>query len=146
MALKLLKGVWFLSMFVALLVLLYIYAGLPQAVIIQEENGAPVSISNDAFFYILMALLVIANVLTYIMAKLYKTATDFRAWFYGLIATMNLFFIIGMNLISLYNSGERFEYQRIQFVIYGSLALIILWASLWPLFALFKRLSAKPTI
>jgi len=146
MALKLLKGVWFLSMFVALLALLYIYAGLPQAVIIQEKDGAPVSISNDAFFYTLMALLGLANVLTYIMAKLYKKATDLRAWFYGLIATINFFFIVGMNLISLYNSGERFEYQRIEFLIYGSIALIILWASLWPIFALFKKLNGKPAI
>ncbi|HKZ39156.1 MAG TPA: hypothetical protein VJ184_15945 [Chryseolinea sp.] len=146
MALKLLKGLWFLSMFVALIVLLYIYAGLPQTVVVQEEDGVAVSLSNDGFFYILMALLVIANVLTFIMAKLFKEAKDFRAWFYGLIASINLFFIIGMNLISLYNSGERFEYERIEFVIYGSLALIVLWASVWPVFALFKKLNAKASI
>jgi hypothetical protein len=146
MALKLLKGVWFLSMFVALVVLLYIYAGLPQSVVVQEENGVAVAISNEGFFYIVMSLLVIANVLIFIMAKLFKEAKDFRAWFYGLIASINLFFIIGMNLISLYNSGERFEYERIEFVIYGSLALIILWASIWPVFALFKKLTAKPSI
>ena len=146
MALKLLKGVWFFSMFVALIVLLYVYAALPQSVVVQEENGAVVSVSNDGFFYILMLLLVITNVLTFIMAKLFKDAKDFRAWFYGLVASINLFFIIGMNLISLYNSGERFEYERIEFVIYGSLALIILWASMWPVFALFKKLNGKSTI
>ncbi len=146
MALKLLKGVWFLSMFVALTVLLYSYAGLPQTVVVQEQDGSPVSVSNDAFFYIIMSLLVITNVLTYIMTKLLKEAKDFRAWFYGLIATINLFFITGMNMISLYNSGERFAYGRIEFIIYASLGFVIVWASLWPVFALFKRLKAKPSI
>ena len=40
MALKLLKGVWFLSMLAALATLLYVYAGLPQEVVVQEGDGA----------------------------------------------------------------------------------------------------------
>ena len=65
---------------------------------------------------------------------------------YGLIITLNIFFIIGMNFISLYNSEEKFDYDRIALIIYGSLGLIILWAVAWPVYVIFKRSNLKSLI
>lgn len=146
MALKLLKGVWFLSMLVALAALLYVYAGLPQEVVVQDEGGERVSISNEAFFYTVMFLMAIANVMVYAMGKVFKNNEDLRTWFYGLVTTLNIFFVIGMNMISLYNSNEKYDFARIDFIIYGSVALIVVWALSWPVYSLFKRLISKPTI
>jgi hypothetical protein len=146
MALKLLKGVWFLSMLVALVALLYVYAGLPQEVIIQDEGGETVAISNEAFFYIVMFLMAIANAMVYAMAKVFKRNEDLRTWFYGLVTTLNIFFVIGMNMVSLYNSNEKYDFARIDFIIYGSVALIIVWAISWPIYSLFKRVISKPSI
>jgi cytochrome c biogenesis factor len=146
MALKLIKGVWFLSMLVALVALLYVYAGLPQEVIIQDEGGETVAISNEAFFYIVMFLMAIANAMVYAMAKVFKANEDLRTWFYGLVTTLNIFFVIGMNMVSLYNSNEKYDFARIDFIIYGSVALIVVWAISWPIYSFFKRVISKPSI
>jgi hypothetical protein len=143
MVLKLLKAVWFLSMLATLGALLYVYASLPQEVLVQDDTEARVAISNELFFYLAMALIAISNTLVFVMAKVFKTNEDLRVWFFGLIITLNIFFIIGMNFISLYNSEEKFDYDRIAFIIYGSLALVILWAAAWPVYVIFKRPSLK---
>jgi hypothetical protein len=143
MALKLLKAIWFLSMLVTLGALLFVYASLPQEVLVQDDTDARVAISNEVFFYIAMALIAVSNAMVYVMAKVFKTNEELRTWFYGLIITLNIFFIIGMNFISLYNSEEKFDYDRIALIVYGSLALIILWAAAWPVYAIFKRSNLK---
>lgn len=146
MVLKLLKAVWFLSMLVTLGALLFVYASLPQEVLVQDDTEARVAISNELFFYLAMLLIAISNALVFVMAKVFKTNEELRAWFFGLIITLNIFFIIGMNFISLYNSEEKFDYDRIAVIIYGSLALIILWAVSWPVYVIFKRSSLKSLI
>ena len=113
MVLKLLKAVWFLSMLVTLGALLYVYASLPQEVLVQDDTEARVAISNELFFYLAMVLIAVSNAMVFVMAKVFKTNEELRAWFYGLIITLNIFFIIGMNFISLYNSEEKFDYDRI---------------------------------
>lgn len=146
MTLKLLKGGWFLSMVIALCALLYVYAGLPQEVIVQNEGGAIVSVSNEAFFYIVMLFMAITNAMVYIISKVFYKKEDFRAWFYGLIMSLNFFFVIALNFISVYNSNERFDYSRIAFIIYGSVGLIIAWAFSWPVYLLFKRINSKSLV
>ena len=146
MVLKLLKAIWFLSMLVTLGALLYVYASLPQEVLVQDDTEARVAISNELFFYLAMVLIAVSNALVFVMAKVFKTNEDLRTWFFGLIITLNIFFIIGMNFISLYNSAEKFDYDRIAVIIYGSLGLIILWTVAWPVYAIFKRSSLKSLI
>ncbi len=146
MALKLLKGIWFVSMVVALGTLLYVYAGLPQDVVVQSEGGNNVSISNEAFFYVVMMFLAISNVMVFVTGKLFQREEDFKTWFYGLIATLNIFFVIALVYISQFNSNERFDYGRIAFLSYGSVGLIVLWAALWPGYLIFRRLRSKPTV
>ena len=146
MVLKLLKAIWFLSMLVTLGALLFVYASLPQEVLVQDDTEARVAISNELFFYLAMLLIAVSNALVFVMAKVFKTNEELRAWFFGLIITLNIFFIIGMNFISLYNSEEKYDYDRIAVIIYGSLALIILWAVAWPVYVIFKRSSLKSLI
>ena len=146
MVLKLLKAIWFLSMLVTLGALLFVYASLPQEVLVQDDTEARVAISNELFFYLAMLLIAVSNALVFVMAKVFKTNEELRAWFFGLIIALNIFFIIGMNFISLYNSEEKYDYDRIAVIIYGSLALIILWAVAWPVYVIFKRSSLKSLI
>jgi hypothetical protein len=146
MALKLLKAVWFLSMMVALGALLYVYAGLPQLVVVQDEGGTRVAISNEAFFYLVMMCMAVTNVLVFIMAKVFSRNHDLRTWFYGLITSLNIFFIVGVNFISVYNSAERFDYDRIAFVIYGSVLIMVIWALAWPVYLIFKHSTSKSLV
>lgn len=146
MVLKLLKAIWFLSMLATLGALLFVYASLPQEVLVQDDTEVRVAISNELFFYLAMLLIAISNALVFVIAKVFKTNEELRAWFFGLIISLNIFFIIGMNFISLYNSEEKYDYDRIAVIIYGSLALIILWAVAWPVYVIFKRSSLKSLI
>jgi len=143
MALKLLKAVWFLSMAVSLVALLYVYASLPQEVVVQDDSDARISISNEAFFYGVMIFIAITNVTVFIIGKIFKTQEDLRTWFYLLIASLNLFFIVAINFISLYNSAERFDFDRIAFVIYGSVGVVVLASVAWPIYILLRRTNSK---
>lgn len=143
MILKIFKSLWFLSLLALLAALLYVYASLPESVVVQEDGPAIVTLSRDTFFYIVLAFITLINVLVYAVKRFFQRDESLRAWFHGLIITINIFFIIGLFLISSYNSGERFRFERIGFVIYGSVALVMVWAAAWPLYQVFKRSSSK---
>ncbi len=143
--LRFFKVFWFLSALVALVVLLLVYANLPQQVVIQEREAKLLMLSQDAVFYISVAILAVINVMVFGVSKLFKDE-EFRVWFYGLVMTINLFFIISLSLVSTFNSGEKFDYGRIDFVIYGSVGLIILWALFWPFYSIYRKIFRKPTV
>jgi cytochrome c biogenesis factor len=126
--------------------LLYVYAGLPESVIVQEEATGKIIANREFFFYAVATILLIINVLIYIMSKVYRQDEDFLTWFNGLIITINIFFIISMSLIQLYNSQENFNFSRIGFVIYGGVALVVIWALSWPIYVLFRKIYPKPII
>jgi hypothetical protein len=88
----------------------------------------------------------ISNVMVFVMNKVFQKEVDFRAWFYGLIMTLNIFFLVALVYISQYNSNERFDYGRVAFLIYGSVSLVVLWAAFWPGYLIFKRFTSKPTV
>jgi len=137
MALKLFRAVWFLSALVVLADLLYVYAGLPETVAIQEAEGSQVLLDREMLFYVMLVLIAVCNVLVYLISRLYPAHETLRAWFHGLVVTLNIFFIIALSLVSLFNSQERFDYSRIGFVIYGSVGLVVLWALSWPVIRIF---------
>lgn len=143
MILKIFKSLWFLSLLALLAALLYVYASLPETVVVQEDGPAIVTLSRDTFFYIVLAFITLINVLVYAVKRFFRRDESLRAWFHGLIITVNIFFIIGLFLISSYNSGERFRFESIGFVIYGSVALVLAWAVAWPLYLIFKRSTSK---
>jgi hypothetical protein len=146
MALKLFRLVWFLSVLVLLATLLYGYAGWQPEVIVQDDLSGRVVMTRDALFYTIVGSFLIINVLIYLMRKMFKEEEAFRAWFQGLIITINIFLIIAINLVGLYNSTERFDYDRIGVIIYGSIALIIGWAVIWPIYILYKKFYIKQIV
>ncbi len=146
MVLKIFKGIWFLSVLITLVVLLLNYASLPEEVAVQEDGVSQVSINKEAFFYLATGFLALINVLVFIINKLYAKQTDFRTWFYGLVITFNIFFIISISLINVYNSSEKFNYNNIAFAIYGSLALLIGWTVAWPAYIIYLKFFPKQSI
>jgi predicted permease len=84
--------------------------------------------------------------MVYLFSKKLAPKEDFRTWLHGLVITLNIFFIIGMSFISLYNSTERFDFSRIGFIIYGSVGLVAAWALSWPVYLTVKRLTAKQPV
>lgn len=144
MALKIFKAVWFLSLLAVLANLLYIYAGIPsEQVVIREEGVVNTMITRETFFYLALLSLTVVNVTVYLVSKAIPGDLDTRAWFHGLVTTLNIFFIVAFSLIGVVNSGEKFDYSRIGFTIYGSVILFIGWAISWPIYKIFTRLTAK---
>lgn len=144
MALKGLKGVWFLSMVAALAVLLYVYASLPQQVVIQDQIDGAVSVSNETVFYLTMLLMAITNVLVFVVSRVLSHDIPLRTWFYGLIATLNVFYIVGLNYLALFNMEINARAaEQMAILIYGSIALMLLWALAWPVYLVFRRISPK---
>lgn len=146
MIFKIFKAIWFLSVLAVLAVLLLVYASLPEQVVVQEVGSDMVRVSREVLFYIVLGLLALLNVMVYVIGKLFPTDKTFRAWFHGLIISLNIFFIIALNMVNLYNSNEKFDYERIGFIIYGSVILVAGWAISWPLVKLFTRNSSKQTV
>jgi len=146
MGLKIFKAFWFLSMLVLLANLLYVYASLPESVAIRDETGDFVSLGREPFFYIVTFLIALINVLVYIVSFVFKKNVDLRAWFHGLIICVNIFFIISLSFIALFNSGEKFDYSQIDFVIYGSIGLLLLWAIGWPFYLIYRKFSPNQPV
>lgn len=146
MGVKIFKAVWFLSMLVVLVNLLYVYAGLPAEVVVQDDGGSLISVGRDAFFYAGAGLVGLINALVFAIANVFRKDPDFRSWFYGLVICLNFFFVITFNFISVYNSGDRFDYSRIEFLIFGSIGLFTAWALGWPVYSLYRKRFTKSSL
>ena len=140
MILKIFKAVWFLSLLLVTAALLYGYASLPENVMINRGMEGDMIIGRETFFYVVLALVGVLNVLVFLIAKVAAKSEGFRTWFYGLIITFNVFFVVGVNFIALFNSGEKYDYSRLDNVIYASIALFCLWSVGWPLYWSYQRL------
>jgi hypothetical protein len=135
---------WFLSVLVALANLLYVYASLPEIVTVQENET--VTVNREWLFYILMFSIVLINVLVYLLKMMAQDGENLRAWFHGLIITINIFLIISMQALNVYNSTEIFDHARVSFFLLGSLTLILIWAAVWPLYLIFQKFFIKQAV
>ncbi len=146
MGLKIIKALWFVSVVASLLNLLYVFASIPEEIVVQQEGASQFLVGRDSFFYIIMVMLALINGMVYIFSKAYAKQESLRTWFYSVIISINIFFIISLSLISLYNSTEKYDYARISIPLYGSLGLVVIAAISWPLILAFKRISAKSVV
>jgi hypothetical protein len=143
MIVKIVKAVWFLSLLATLAVFLYVYASLPETVMVSEGETS-LFISRNGLFYVTLMLLTVFNAFIFIISRLFANRMEyFRAWFYVLVTFLNLFVVVALQYLNLFNSGEKFNYESIGLIIYGSIGLVVLWASLWPLYSLGQRFLSK---
>jgi len=139
------KGVWFFSLIGLLAVFFYVYASLPESVIVYGELET-VRVSKELLFYISIGVIAIWNVLVYLIPSLMKPTSQFMVWICGLVISLNLFFIMTISYINVFNSNERFNYSSIGFVVFGSLALLALWSISWPFYLIFKKFIRKEQV
>lgn len=145
MVVKIFKAVWFVSLIATVGVLLYAYASFPDVIQVREgQPGETDSITRDGLFYAVLGLLALFNAMVFVVNRFMAVGDSFfQAWFYGLMVFFNLFILVSLQFFSLYNSSEKFDYDSIGYIIYGSVALIILWASLWPLNTIRRQFLPK---
>jgi hypothetical protein len=146
MALKIIKGVWFLSLMAFLGAFMYIYASLPDTILLLEGDS-DIEVSRGTIFYSFLAIGGITNMLVFVVSRLFSPDQNrFKTWFYGLVITLNLFFIVALAFINLYNSTEKFDYSSIGYVIYGSISLVAIWVASWPVYTVFRKNVSKQTV
>lgn len=146
MVLKIVKAIWFLSLLVVTAVFLYTYASLPETVVLLDRLP-PVSVSREEFFYSMMVVLALVNTIAVVARRIFSpSASAFLTWLHGLLVCLNVFFVIALSYVNLYNSLEKFDYARLGAVVYGSVLLIVFWALAWPAFLLYKNFSAKEPV
>lgn len=147
MILRIFKVVWFFSLMAASVVLFYVYASLPDPVLLVKGE-TDLSVSREIVFYAVLLPLSLFNLLVFVFRRLHflDSQENFVSWFYGVVICFNLFFVVSVSFLSLYNSGERFDYQSIGLIIYGSIILLLAWSCAWPVYATYKRISAKRTV
>jgi hypothetical protein len=146
MALKILKVIWVFSLLTVLGVFMYVYASLPENVVVNE-NPQTTTLSRETLFYIVLAVIAVANALVFAVTRIFsQKESDFKAWFYGLIACANLFFVIGLSFISLYNSNEKYDFARLGIIIYGSVGLLLVWATSWPVYSALQKFFRKQPV
>ncbi len=143
MVLKIFRVVWFLSVLTLFARLLYGYAGWAEELVIQA-GAVPTAIGKDLLFYLLVFAIVVVNVIVYVIGKMFASNEDLRVWAHALVTSINIFLIVAISLISLYN--DRFDYSHIGFIIYGSVLLVILAAAAWPIYLLYRKFFIKQVV
>lgn len=144
MMLKMFRAGWFLSVLVVLANLLYVYASLPETVVVQEDER--VTVDRELLFYIMMISIALLNLLVYFVKSMLPNAENLRTWAHGLVITINVFVIISMQAVNVYNSSEAFDHSIVSIYLIGSLGLIVLWAALWPLYLLIQKIFLKQAV
>jgi hypothetical protein len=129
MVLNILRAVWIFSLLVISAYLLYVYAGLPDWV----ELGERWAVSRNGFFYGVLLILALFNVLQFVMGGLFEAQPAVRTWYTGVLVFFHLFGMVALTFVSLINSLERYDYSSVGFIIAGSLALLFFWIAGYPL-------------
>jgi hypothetical protein len=146
MIVKIFKGIWLSSLLATMAVFLYVYASLPESVAVMEGEATRF-ISRNSLFYSTLGFLAAFNALIFVGSRLFRKSDPyFMAWFYGLIGIFNVFIIVGLQYLNLYNSGEKFNYESIGGIIYGSIVLVVIWSILWPVSLVIRRIATKQQI
>jgi hypothetical protein len=142
---KIFKAVWFVTVFAFVVVLMYIYAGLPEEVEVMQAGNMYMLLGRESFFYVYLGIAALANFLIYSYYSISKkTAEDnLLSWTMGLGILLNLFFIVSMNFIGLYNSLDNIEYRFSGTLLFVAVALLSIWLISWPLYSIFRKYFIK---
>lgn len=135
MVLKVVKAVWFISLLVAAAFLLYVYAGLPEAV----DLGNRLQVDRSVFFYAALAGVGALNALGFAARTLFASQPPIQTWYFGMLIFFHLFLMVALAFVNLTNSLEKFDYARMGFLINGSLAVLLVWVVGYPLYQFLRK-------
>jgi len=125
------------SVFLLLVVFLFIYANLPEQVgISSDEYGRPEELlARDTFFYSGLLFFTLMNGIFLMLIRLYKRTSipdeafkqAMLIWLNGLVSILNLFFMVALVFINAFNSLEKIEIGNFGITIIGAGGLLVAW-------------------
>ncbi len=141
---RIIKFIWIISLLTGLAVLLYTYASLGETVVYSSGDSETGSVTREMFFYIGLGVLVIFNFTFYAISRnMHLGHAPLKQalinWQLSFASCLNFFFIVGILFLMLYNSGENFNFNNFGYLVYISLAAIILWIIALPVVILKNR-------
>jgi hypothetical protein len=62
------------------------------------------------------------------------------------VITINIFIVISMQAVNVYNSAEAYDHVRMVYILSGALILILVWAAIWPLYLVYQKIFLKHAV
>lgn len=135
MTFKITNALRIISIIVLIIVFFVSYAGLPeQVLLLLDDQGNPTQyLDRNYYFYGILSLLIISNVLIYILAIMLNKSTKSTAQIMSnyimlLPVFVNIFFSVSLTFVGILNGQENFDYSSFAPFIYLSLSLMGVWA------------------
>lgn len=149
MTFKITNAIRIISIIVLAVVFFISYAGLPeQVLLLLDMEGNPAQyLDKDYYFYGVLTLLIITNVLIYVLAIMLNKSTKpltqvMSKYVMALPITTNIFFSVSLTFIAILNGQENFDYSSFAPFIYLSEGLFVIWAIAF----LFSLVRSKKTV
>ena len=117
--------------------LLFVYASLPETVLVPGDGDF--QLSREVTFYSVLILGAVLNGLVYVVSRFYATDEAIKTWFHGFVITLNIFLIIALAYLNVYNSQEKYDYSRMGYIVYGSAYLVVGWVLTLPVIKFLYR-------
>jgi peptidoglycan biosynthesis protein MviN/MurJ (putative lipid II flippase) len=134
MTFKITNALRIISIIVLVVVFFISYAGLPEQVLVLiNDKDAPARyLDKNYYFYGVLVILILTNVLIYILAMLMSKSTKQKAqimakYLLTLAIVINIFFSVAQTFIGILNGQENFDYATFAPFMYLSPVLFGVW-------------------
>lgn len=134
---KFTRPFWLLTFLFLFIVFILSYAFLESQVIIyiNEESGNPSIIKKQNYFYWGLGLILITNIVLYLFSKLIRVTFKVDAyflktlsdWFISLAGILNIFLLLSIVFILLFNRMEGFDPSILGYLLYLCVFVMFVW-------------------
>lgn len=144
---RFIKLFWFFSLLGFLGAILLVYSNLPVEVDVTLGSGdvSPIFLSRNAFFYFMIAVVVLTNGVLLALAKAVRLIKSpaypvspgisekvlFKSrivnWLGSFSFVLNLFYIVGVLFVGFHNDAQYVAPKSYSALVYGSILLILAW-------------------
>lgn len=151
---KLIFFFWFMSLLTFLAVLLYCYASLAEVVFYSgnpmQQSGD--TISREGFFYFSLGTGVLVNLVFFAFFSWIKKrqrshnmhfTQPLSTWSLGFAGSINIFLMLGMYMITLFNSVERVSLSLFKYALIFWIGVVVIMVIGLPLILINKKFSTS---
>jgi hypothetical protein len=135
-----------LSLLGGLATLMFVYADVPQMVIVYKQADLVYRIAKDVLFYVALATMVVPHFIVGQIARMLSKmnfAPQVSNWFALFTVVTNIFFIVSLYFVNILNSLEKFDFNYFGYLTVLGLLLVLGWIGVM-LYLLFK--NTKPSL
>lgn len=143
-----------ITILIFIVILLYVYAFLPEVVklYIDENDVAIIAVGKEEFFYGCLGIFVVCTlILSYLKKSLQSIPVtnsansisetkkeSLQSWANSLSVVLYLFFTFTIAFIGMYHNSEHFNISNFAFMIYIGPILLIAWIFYLPFLLIYK--------